>query len=144
MSASRACVRDLLILQNGARGAGVAGEEQQQIVFQLENRLSRHAQRLDGDAVILVEGEADEAAKCRDELILLADRVSQALDFDVASVFGQFLGMGGFSLVRVERFQQRGGETAGRPKTRSGGNIGERGDLYLRRFRMVLGAALPE
>ena len=86
----------LLILQYGARGAGEAGEKQQQIVLELEHRLSRHAQRLDGDAVILVEGEANEAAKCRDVLILLTDRVLQALDLYVASVFGQFPGMGRF------------------------------------------------
>ncbi len=104
----------MLVLQDAAGGAVEAGEEKQQIVLEVEHRLSGHAQRLHGDPMILVEGEACDAAERRDELILLPNGLAQAIDFNIASEFGQLLCMSDLAAVRKKRLQQRRGEAARR------------------------------
>ena len=93
---------DMLVPQNAAGGAVETGEEKQQIVFEVEHRLHGNAQRFNGDPMILVEGEARDAAKRRDELILLANGLAQAIDFNIACLFGQLLCMSDLAVVRVE------------------------------------------
>ena len=48
------------------------------------------SQRRGLDRVVRVESEAGDAAEGRDVLILLADRLAQPVDLDVAGQLGQF------------------------------------------------------
>ncbi len=107
-------------------------------------RLRGHAQRLHADPMILVKREAGDSAKRRDVLVLLADGLAQAIDFDVAGKFRQFLGVGDLALLRVQRLQQRRGETPRGPKAGSRGYVRERRDLYLRRPQILQLAAPRE
>src|SRR5580700_6498035 len=59
----------MLVVQDAARGAVKAGEKKQQIVLEVEHRLSGHAKWLDGHPMIPMEGQACNAAEGRDELI---------------------------------------------------------------------------
>ena len=58
---------------------------------------------------------------------------AEAVDLDVARQLGELVGMEQPSPVRVERLQERCREAAGRAETRAGRNVGECGDLDLRR-----------
>ena len=56
--------------------------------------------RLHRDPMILVEGQAGDAAEGRDVLVLLPYGLAQAIDFDIAGEFGQLLGMSDLAAVR--------------------------------------------
>ena len=119
-----------------------AGEEQQQVVLEIEQRVHRHAERLGLHAAVAVESKAGHAAERRDVLILLPNRLGEAVDLDVARQLGELVGMEQTAPVRVERFQQRRREAARRAETRSCRNVGECRDLDLRRPEVELAKRL--
>src|SRR3984893_5180256 len=127
----------MLVHQDAAGGSIEASEKKQQIVFKIEKCLGGNAQGLDRDPMILVEREARDAAKCRDEWILLPNWFAQAIDFNVARQLRQLLCVSDFALVGIESFQQGGGKAAGGPETGSRRNIRKRRNFYLRRLEML-------
>ena len=62
--------------------------------------------------------------KRRDVLILLAHRLLQNLDFDLAGLLGDHRRIDVVALERVDRAQQPDGESARRSQAGAGGNIG--------------------
>ena len=80
-----------------------------------------------------MERETGDAAVGRDVLVLLADRLAQAIHFDFTRQCGEFAWMQQAAAVRVERTEECGRKTARRPKARPRGDIRERRDLNLRR-----------
>src|SRR5260370_16810342 len=83
--------RGVLILQSRAGAAREPGEEQQQIVFEIEFRIHRDLERRDIDRVIGIKREAGQSAARGDILILLADWFSETIDLDLASKLRQVL-----------------------------------------------------
>src|SRR6266511_1590331 len=61
-----------LVLQHGPGAPGVAGEEHEQVVLEIVQRLRRDAERLHRDGAVLRELHADEPAVRADVLVLLA------------------------------------------------------------------------
>ena len=106
----------VLLLQNRRRAARIAGEKQQQIVFQIVARLVGNFQRPRLDFSVRQKIEARQTAVSRDVLILFANRFFQPVQLDVARLRGEFGGMDEIFFVRVQRLEQRRGETAGRTK----------------------------
>ena len=134
----------LLVGQDAAGASREAGEEQQQVVLEIEQRVHRHAKRLGLDAAVAVEREAGHAAKRRDVLVLLPDRLGEAVDLDVARQFGEFVRMEETAPVRVERLQERRGEAPRRSESRSRRDVGERRDLDLRRSEVEFAKRLAD
>ena len=126
-------VRVFWSAEDAAGAAREAGEEQQQVVLEVEQRVHRQLQRLGVDAVVRVEREAGHAAVRGDVLVLLADRLAQPFDLDLARQLRQLVRMQQPPPVRVERLQQRGREAARRSEAGAGRDVGQRGDLDLRR-----------
>ncbi|HWS70010.1 MAG TPA: hypothetical protein VN325_45185, partial [Steroidobacteraceae bacterium] len=89
------------------------------------------------DLMILVECEARDAAKCRDELILLANGFAQAIDFNIASLFRQLPGVSDPAVVRMKSLQKGGGKASGGPEAGSRRNIRKGRDFNLRRLKML-------
>src|SRR5216684_3157937 len=102
----------VLILQDRPGTARKAGKEQQQIVFEIKLGIHRYLQRLYIDAVVRMEGEAGQSAARGDILILLADRLAEAIDLDFASELRQLLRLDLAHPVYIERLQQRRGEAS--------------------------------
>jgi hypothetical protein len=123
----------VLVRQDESGAAREPGEEEQEVVFEVEQRLHRQRQRPRLDGVVGREREAGHAAVGRDVLILLADRLLQPVDLDLAGEVREIRRVEQAPPVRVQGLQQRGGETARRAQPGSGRDVGERGDLDLRR-----------
>src|ERR1700722_1801522 len=87
--------------------------------------------------MILVECEAGDAAKCRDELILLANGFAQAIDFNIASLLRQLPGVSDPAMMRMKSLQKGRGKATGGPETGSRRNIRKGRDFYLRRLGML-------
>ena len=119
-------------LQDVGSGARKAGEKHQQIVLQRVARLLLDRQRRGVDRAVPAEREAGDAAESGDVLVLLADRLLQQVDLDVAGLLGEFARMDDVARLGVQRAQQRRGETAGRAESGAGRDIGQRRDLDLR------------
>ena len=90
-------------------------------------------QRLGLDAAVRVEREAGEAAVRGDVLVLLADRLAEPVDLDLARQLGELARMQQPAPVRVERLEQRRREAARRAEAGAGRDVGQRRDLELRR-----------
>src|SRR5580698_1415211 len=127
----------MLILQNARGGAVEAGKEKQQIVFKIEHGFTGKSQRLNRDSMVAVERHSGNSAERRNELILFADRIAQAVDFDLAGQFRQFLGVGYLALVRVQRLQQGRGKTAGGAEAGACWDISQGGNLNLRSIEVL-------
>jgi hypothetical protein len=97
----------LLVGEDAARAAREAGEEQQQVVLQVEQRVHRHLERLGVHGAVGMEREAGHATVGGDVLVLLAHRFAQAVDLDVAGQLGQLARVQQAFPVRVQRLQQR-------------------------------------
>src|SRR5579863_1180438 len=121
----------MLIAKDAARGAVEAGEEEQQIVLEIVHGAACNAQRLHGDPMILVETEAGDSAERRDELVLLADRLAQAIDLDMTGELGQFLGLSDPVLVRIQSLQQGSGKTPRGSEAGSRRYVGQRRNFNL-------------
>ena len=73
----------------------------------------------------LLKAKAGDAAIGRDELVLLADRLAQSIDLDMAGLLRELPRADDASLVGVKRAQQRRREAAGRPEPGAGRDIGQ-------------------
>jgi hypothetical protein len=87
----------VLVLEDRGGAPGVAGEEEEEVVLQVEERLLADLAGPVLDAPVLVEGEGRDAADGRDVLVLLADRLAELVDLDVAGLLGQLGGRDGGS-----------------------------------------------
>src|ERR1035437_8677945 len=93
----------LLILENRPRVPGKPGEEQQQIVLELEETVHLHLQWAGSHTAVLIEREARDAAIGGRVLILFADGLAKAIDLDVAGELGQLVRMEQPAAVGVQR-----------------------------------------
>ena len=124
----------VLVFQDVSRLARKTRKKEQEVVFQFKKRIHLDRQRVGVNGIIGMKFKTGDAAICRNVLVLLADRFMQAVDLDFTCLFGQLSRRDQPAPVRVERFQERCGETAGGAQPGSGGNIRQRGDLDLRRL----------
>ena len=62
-------------------------------------------------------------------MVLLADRLAQPVDLDVAGLLGELARMDQHLAMAVERLEQRGREAARGAEPGAGRNIGHRGDF---------------
>ena len=123
----------VLLPEDVRGGPGIPGEEQEQVVLEVVERLGGDLQRPGFHLFVRKKTEAGDAAEGGDILVLLADRLLEDLDLDAAGLLGQLLRMDQILLQRVERLQQRRGETPGRPEARASRHVGHAGDLQMRR-----------
>src|SRR5205085_8543261 len=115
------------------RRAREAGEEEEEVVLEVEERVHADRQRPRLDRAVGMKVEAGDAAVRRDVLVLLPDRLAQPIDLDLASEPRHFARMKQPLPPVVERADERRGEAARRAETGAGREIGEGGDLDLRR-----------
>ena len=98
--AGRAGVR-LLLAQDGVCRAGRAHVQQQQALLQLGFEKRRADDRIDENALVAVELHILEAAVGADVLVLFADRLAAARDFDLARLARQAFGAHVLSFIGV-------------------------------------------
>src|SRR5581483_2552828 len=134
----------VLVFQDRRGRAREAGEEEEKVVLEREAGLLVDGEAPGIDGSVLAEGEAGQPAESRDVLVLLADRLAEEVDLDVAGLLGKLARMNDRVAVRVKRAQERGGEAARRAKAGAGRNIGKRGDLDLRPARCELPQRLAD
>ena len=91
-----------------------------------------------------MEREAGDAAVRGDVLILLADRLAEPIDLDLAGELGELVRVQQPPPVRVERFQQRRREAARRAEAGAGRDVGKRRDFDLRRPEIRASGSLRE
>ena len=97
-----------------------------------------------GHGVVPVEGEACHPANGRNILVLLAYGLAEAVNFKVASKFGQ-LQLGQVpATMRVERLEQRRCEAARTSQPCSRRDVSQRGDFDLRGLEAQQTQALPD
>lgn len=82
----------VLVVQDGGGRARVAGEEEQQVVLQVEERFLGYPARAVFHAAVAVEGEDGDTADGGDILVLLADGFAEPVNLKVAGLLGQFGG----------------------------------------------------
>jgi len=119
-----------LLGEDPVRLAGPAGEVEVEPRAELAHVVVRERELFDLDLAVPPEAEGAQPAVGRDVLVLLADRLAQALDLDLAGLPGQTLGGDLLALVHVERVQQPDGERARRAEARPlGGDVREQRHL---------------
>ncbi len=79
----------VLVAQHLRRGACFAGVEQQQVIAQAAEHIWIELERLDLDASVGVERVRADAAVSRHVGVLLADRLAEHVDLDLARRLGQ-------------------------------------------------------
>ncbi len=92
----------------------------------------------------LAELEAGHPTIGSDILILLADRLAETVDFDVAGLLRQFLGMNEVAVVGMQGFQQRCREAARGAKARAGRDVGHGGQLEPLAVHLHVGHGLAD
>ena len=122
----------VLVLEDRRRTAAVAGEKQEEIIFEIKERfLGRHTGAI-FDATVLVKRERGDATDGGDVLVLFADGLAEFVELDIAGLFGEF-GRGNQGALRsVEGFEERGGKAAAGAEARAAGDVGHRGELEVR------------
>jgi hypothetical protein len=123
----------VLLVQDRRGGAGVSGEEQEKVVFEIEQGLFGDPKGRDGDRAVGGEIEAGDAAVRRDVLILFTDWLLQQVDLDVTGLLGELLWMHHVLAIGVQGLQQGGRETPGRAQPRAGRNVGHARDFQIPR-----------
>ena len=122
----------VLVLEDGRRTAAVAGEKQEEIIFEVkQGLLGRHTGAV-FDAAIFVKGEGGDATNGGDVLILFADGLAEFVELDIAGLFGELGGRNERALRSVEGFEEGGGKAAARAKAGAAGDVGHRGELKVR------------
>ena len=124
----------VLLLQDVRRGARVSREEKQEIVLEIRERFLGQPERHHFDSSAGTEVKAGHPAECGDVLILFADGFVQAVDFHLARLRGEFARMNDVALVRVQRLEQRGGETPAGAEAGACWDVRHRGDFERRFF----------
>jgi hypothetical protein len=122
----------VLLFKDRRRRARETGEKQQQVVFQVGQRLAFELQRRDLHAIVGQELETGDAAERGDVLILLAHRLMQQVDLDAAGLLGEFLARDRILLPGMQRAQQGHRETARRAQARAGRNVRHAHDFQIR------------
>jgi hypothetical protein len=110
----------VLLFEDAAGRAAVAGEEEQEIVLQVVKRLGIDLERGGLDVAVGEELEAGEPAIGGDILVLLPDRLLELLDLDLAGLLGQCLGVDDVLAVGMQGLEDGGGEAAGGPQPGAG------------------------
>ena len=93
----------VLILEDRRGGARVAGEEEQQVVLEVEEGFLGDLARAEFHAAVLVEREGCDAADRGDILVLFADGLAELVDLDVAGLLGEVGGRDMRCLLAVWR-----------------------------------------
>ena len=119
----------ILLAEDHGRATRITGEKQDEAVFKVMKRFGRGVQRPRLHAVIAIELKTGHAAERRNILILLADRLGKTVDLDVARPLGKLFWVDELPAVGIERFEQRGGETAGGSQPGPCRNVGHGRDL---------------
>ena len=88
-----------------------------------------HDDGLDLDEAVRAELVVLEAPEGRGELVLLADRIPQLVDLDVAGLLGDLVGRDGALRPGVEELEQGHGEGGRGAQAGPRGDVGHRGDL---------------
>src|SRR5208282_3737961 len=122
----------VLILEDRSGAARIAGEEEQQIVLEIETRLVGDLERLGIDPAGRIDAEAGDAAIGGDVLVLLADRLAQQVDLDMAGLLRELLRRHEALPVGMQRLEERGREAARGAEARTCPNVGHAGELEVR------------
>ena len=128
----------ILVLEDFRSRAGKAGEEQEQIVLKRVAGLVVDRERHRFHRAVHAESEAGDPAEGGDVLVLLADRLAELVDLDMAGLLGELARMDDAAGLSMQGAQQRGREAAGRTEPGAGRNVGQRRDLDLRRTEIEL------
>jgi len=118
-----------LLGQNPVRVADVAGVEHQEVVLEFLVGLVPHDHRLHFHEAVRAELVVLEAPEGGGELVLLADRVPQLVDLDVARFLGDLVGRDGALRPGVKEFKQRHRKRGRRAEPGPRGDVGHRGDF---------------
>ena len=124
----------ILVLEDRRGRPRVPGEKNHQIVFQIVERFRRKPQRLGFHPAILPEIETSDASESGNVLILLADRLPQAIDFDLASLRRQLIGMHQVFAQSMQSLEQRRGKASRGSQARAGRNVRHAGDFEVKLF----------
>src|SRR5262249_28624871 len=123
----------ILVFQQLRSRTRVAGEKDSQVIFK---RIERRRIKLCGASAhpsVGADVEAGYATICRDELILLADRLFQQIYFNLASFLGEVIRSDQqVFLIGVQRLEESRSEGAGRAESGAGWNISHTGDFQIR------------
>ncbi len=119
----------VLLLQHLRRRPVEARRHHHQAVLEQVQRVVARLDRPRAHRVVLVELEHRRAAERRDVLVLLADRLLQQIDLDVAGHLGQLARVHEVPLELVQHAQQASAEAARRPEAGAGRDVGHAGDL---------------
>ena len=82
-------------------------------------------------ATVSIESECRDAPDCCDVLILFANRLSQPVQFDVASLLRELGGVNDPFLFGVQSLEEGGRKASGGTETGAGGNVSHRSDLEI-------------
>ena len=122
----------VLIFEDRGGAARVAGEKQEEVVFEIKERFFGDARGAVFDAAVFVKCEGGNASDGGDVLVLFADGFAEFVELDVAGLFGEFGGGDEALFRRVERFEERSREAAGGAETGAAGYVGHRRELDVR------------
>ena len=131
-----------LLVQNGGRAVLAAEVEQPEVFLQQAPPVLRKIHRLDFDGAVRQEFVEVQATECRGELVLLADRLVEAADLDVAGLLREIVAGDLLAAVDVEQLQERDGERARGAESRAGRNVRDAGETDA--VDLVIGQDLPE
>src|ERR1700722_16176529 len=100
----------ILIIEDRAGAAGDSGEEEEQVILKVEHCVYPNRKRRRAHGVVLVEGQACPPADGGDELVLLTDRLAEAVDLNVAGKLGELHLIEVTAAMSIERLEQSSGE----------------------------------
>ncbi len=122
----------VLIFEDRGGAARVAGEKQQEVVLEVEERLFGNTRGAVFDAAVFVKREGGDTSDGGDVLVLFTDGFAEFVELDVAGLFGELGGGDKALLRRMERFKERGREAAGGAEAGAAGDVGHRGEFDVR------------
>jgi len=122
----------VLIFEDRGSAARVAGEKQEKVVLEIEERLFGDAGGAVFDPAVFVKREGRDPADGGDVLVLFADGFAEFVELDIAGLFGQFRGRDEALFGRVECFEERRREAARGAEAGAAGDVGHRRQLDVR------------
>ena len=118
-----------LFAEDGPGIALVTGPEQHDVVEDRGQHLVRHSLRLDHHGSARAEREQVEPAERGRVLVLLADRLAEHVDLDVACLLGQLARGHAFATEGVERVEQADREAARTAEAGRGRQVADGADV---------------
>ena len=118
-----------LLLEHRRRRALDAGVVDDEVRLELVDDLVAQREALDLDGAVGLERQRADAAERRDVLVLLADRLLEEIDLELAGLARELLGRDELALERVQAVEQGDREAARRAETRVGGHVGQAVEL---------------